>query len=76
MYDNMIAIDREAPEILQKQIRRQIATGIVNRLFSLHESLPSIRRLSADLGVNVTTVRLAYEALKQGGFVLSRPGSG
>ena len=76
MNENMIAIDREAPETIQKQIRRQIATAIVNRLIPLHESLPSIRRLSAELGVNVTTVALAYEALKHDGFVLSRPGSG
>ena len=76
MYENMIAIDREASESLQQQIRRQLAAGIVNRLFPLHEPLPSIRRLSAELGVSINTVALAYEALKQDGFVLSRPGSG
>ena len=32
MYENMIVIDRQAPESLQMQIRRQIAIGIVNRL--------------------------------------------
>ena len=76
MYEDMIAIDREASESLQQQIRRQLAAGIVNRLFPLHEHLPSIRRLSAELGVSINTVALAYEALKQDGFVLSRPGSG
>ena len=76
MYENMIAIDREAPESLQKQIRRQIAIGIVNRQYPLHRPLPSIRQLSADLGVSVTTVTLAYEALKQDGFVEARNRSG
>ena len=76
MYENMIVIDREAPESLQKQIRRQIAIGIVNRQYPLHRSLPSIRQLSADLGVSVTTVALAYEALKQDGFVEGRKRSG
>ena len=76
MYENMIVIDREAPESLQKQIRRQIAIGIVNRQYPLHHPLPSIRQLSAELGVSVTTVALAYEGLKQDGFVEARKRSG
>ena len=76
MYENMIVIDRGAPESLQKQIRRQIAIGIVNRQYPMHRPLPSIRQLSADLGVSVTTVTLAYEALKQDGFVEARNRSG
>ena len=62
MYENLIVIDRKAPESLQKQIRRQIAIGIVNWQYPLHQPLPSIRQLSMDLGVSVTTVTLAYEA--------------
>ena len=76
MYENMVVIDREAPESLQKQIRRQLAIGIVNRQYPLHRPLPSIRRLSTELGVSVTTVALAYEALKQDGFVEGRNRSG
>ena len=76
MYENMIVIDREAPESLQKQIRRQLAIGIVNRQYPLHRPLPSIRQLSMELKVSVTTVALAYEALKQDGFVESRNRSG
>ena len=76
MYENMIVIDRKAPESLQKQIRRQLAIGIVNRQYPLHRPLPSIRQLSADLGVSVTTVTLAYEALKQDGFVEAKDRSG
>ena len=76
MYENMIVIDRGAAESLQKQIRRQIAIGIVNRQYPLHRPLPSIRQLSNELGVSVTTVTLAYDALKQDGFVESRNRSG
>ena len=76
VYENMIAIDRESPEGIQKQIRREIAMGIVNRQYPLHRPLPSIRRLSRELDVSVTTVALAYEALKQDGFVESRDRSG
>ena len=76
LYENMIVIDRKAPESLQKQIRRQLAIGILNRQYPLHRPLPSIRRLSLELGVSVTTVALAYEALKQDGFVEGRSRSG
>ena len=76
MYENMIVIDRRAPESLQKQIRRQIAIGILNRQYPLHQPLPSIRQLSTDLKVSVTTVALAYEGLKQDGFVDARTRSG
>jgi len=72
----MIAIDRRAPESLQQQIRRQLAIGIVNRQYPLHAPLPSIRVLSLELGVSVTTVALAYDALKQDGFVEGRTRSG
>ena len=64
MYENMIVIDREAPESLQKQIRRQIAIGIVNRQYPLHHPLPSIRQLSAELGVSLNrlvSARLAND---------------
>ena len=76
MYENMISIDRTARETLQTQIRRQIAIGIVNRQYPLHQPLPSIRRLSEELRVSVTTVALAYEALKRDGFVEARDRSG
>ena len=72
MYENMIEIDRSADESLQRQIRRQLAIGILNRQYPLRQPLPSIRRLAADLGVSVTTVALAYEGLRQDGFVRAR----
>ena len=76
MYENMIVIDRQARESLQMQIRRQLAIGVVNRQFPLHEPLPSIRRLASDLKVSVTTVALAYKSLTADGFVKSRDRSG
>lgn len=76
MYENMIVLDRNAPESLQTQVRRQIAIGIVNRQYPLDCPLPSVRRLSKELKVSVTTVALAYEALKNDGFVEARERSG
>ena len=76
MFENMIKVERGTRETLQMQIRRQIAIGIVNRQYSLDHPLPSIRQLAKDLEVSVTTVTLAYEVLKQDGFVGVRKGAG
>jgi len=76
VYENMIVINRQSAESLQMQIRRQLAIGIVNRQFPLDKPLPSTRFLASDLKVSVTTVELAYSALKADGFVKSRQRSG
>ena len=76
MYENMFEIDRQSPESLQKQIRRQIGIGIVNRQYPLDRPLPSVRQLAADLGVSTTTVALAYKDLMADGFVKGRKRSG
>ena len=72
----MIAVDRGSPETLQKQIRRQIAIGIMNRQYPLNRPLPSVRQLSRDLKVSPITVSLAYDGLKRDGFVEVRKGAG
>ena len=76
MYEHMIAVDRSSRETLQTQIRRQLAIGIVNRVYAPDDPLPSIRQLARELAVSVTTVSLAYERLQQDGFVEGRPGAG
>ncbi|MES0884948.1 PLP-dependent aminotransferase family protein [Roseibium sp. SCP14] len=76
MFENIISIDRTSRESLQTQIRRQLAIAIVNRQFPIHYPIPSIRKLARDLGVSVTTVTLAYDALKSDGFVLAKGRAG
>ena len=44
-----------------------------NWQYPLNRPLPSIRQLSSELDVSTTTVLLAYEALKQDGFVEADP---
>ena len=47
-----------------------------HRQYPLGRPLPSVRRLATELDVSVTTVALAYEELKQDGFVVARKRSG
>jgi DNA-binding transcriptional regulator YhcF (GntR family) len=43
--------------------------GIVRGDLKPGESLPSVRQLGVDLGINLHTVHKAYSALEAGGFV-------
>ena len=76
MFTNLIRIDPDATETLQKQIRRQIAQAIVNHRVGASQKLPSIRTLARTLGVSTTTVVQAYELLRVDGFIKSRNKSG
>jgi DNA-binding transcriptional MocR family regulator len=72
----MLAIDKDATGFLYSQvlelIDRKIATGELRP----GDRLPSLRRLSAGLGVSVPTVKQAYLELERRGSVQSRPQSG
>lgn len=51
------------------QLRNEIVRGIARGEFAVGESLPTVRQLAADLGVNTMTVSKAYQALKAEGFL-------
>lgn len=59
-----------------KQIEDSIKAEILNSNLKEGSPLPSIRELALDLGVSVITVKGAYEALTQDGFIYSYPGKG
>lgn len=65
----LIEIDFNSGEALYMQLRNQIIYGIATRELSEGETLPSVRRLSEDIGINMHTVNKAYTVLKQEGFV-------
>lgn len=62
-------IDFESDEALYMQLRNQIILGIASRVFSEGDALPSVRRLSEDIGINMHTVNKAYSVLRDEGFV-------
>jgi GntR family transcriptional regulator len=65
-----LKIDFESETTIYTQIRQQIIKGIASGELAYDESLPSVRQLAADLGVNMHTVNKAYAWLKQDGFVV------
>lgn len=64
-----IEIDFNSDEALYVQLRNQIILGIATRRIQEGESLPSVRTLAEDIGINMHTVNKAYLQLKQDGFV-------
>ena len=72
----LITIDAAAPEPLYLQIRNQIVAGIATGQLEPGQSLPSVRSLASDLGINLHTVNKAYAVLRDEGYVLMRGRSG
>lgn len=58
------------------QLTQQIIEGIANKNIKQGESLPSVRTLAADLGVNMHTVNKSYHELEKKGVISIVPKSG
>jgi DNA-binding transcriptional regulator YhcF (GntR family) len=65
----LIEIDFNSDEALYMQLKNQIIMGIARKRLKNGESLPSVRQLAGELGVNMHTVNKAYAALRQEGYV-------
>jgi GntR family transcriptional regulator len=65
----LLKIDFESDIPIYIQIRRHIIEGIANGELIDGESLPSVRQLAQDIGINMLTVNKAYTLLKNDGFV-------
>ena len=69
-----IAFESDTP--LYQQIKNQIITGIAQGKLRPGESLPSVRQLAADIGINFHTVNKVYQQLKQENWVVIHRKSG
>ncbi|GCE25567.1 GntR family transcriptional regulator [Dictyobacter alpinus] len=70
----MIEIDSDKP--IYMQIRDQVIEGIASGQLPAGTSLPSIRQLAADFGINLHTVNKAYDLLEREGFIQLRRKTG
>lgn len=62
-------IDFESDEAFYIQLRNQIIVGIAEERIREGDSLPSVRQLAENIGINMHTVNKAYSVLKQEGFI-------
>ena len=65
----IIEMDFNSEEALYLQLCNQIIQGIAMDHFHEGDSLPSVRQLADNIGINMHTVDKAYTVLKQEGFV-------
>ncbi len=72
----LMAIDGSSSEPLYVQIRNQIVAGIATGALEPGQSLPSVRALASDLGINLHTVNKAYAVLRDEGYVTMRGRAG
>lgn len=67
----LIELDLTSDIPLYQQIRDQIVLGLAAGRLRDGESMPSVRQLASDLGINFMTVNKAYGLLKQEGYLVT-----
>ena len=65
----IIELDMNSSTPIYVQLRNQIGMGIGRGELKLGESLPTVRQLAQDIGVNTMTVNKAYQILKTEGYI-------
>ena len=65
----IIEIDFSSNEAIYIQLRNHIIVGIATSKYQQGDSLPSVRQLADDIGINMHTVNKAYAVLRQEGFI-------
>ena len=65
----IIKIDFESEEAIYIQLRNQIIMGIATDRIREGDSLPSVRQLAENIGINMHTVNKAYAVLKPEGYI-------
>ena len=63
-----IEIDFNSDEAIYIQLRNQIIMGIATSSIQEGDTLPSVRQLADNIGINMHTVNKAYNVLRQEGF--------
>lgn len=65
----IIEIDFNSEEAIYVQLCNQIILGIATARLQEGDSLPSVRQLADEIGINMHTVNKAYTVLKQEGII-------
>lgn len=76
MIYESIRLDKNSVVPMYRRLYESIRGGICSGNIPVGERLPSIRKISEELGVSRTTVEQAYQQLCVEGYVSSRPQSG
>ena len=65
----IIKIDFNSADAIYMQLRNQIIMGIATSQLQEGDSLPSVRHLAEEIGINMHTVNKAYAVLREEGII-------
>lgn len=65
----LIEVDFNSDEAIYIQLCNQIILGIATSEIHEGDSLPSVRQLAENIGINMHTVNKAYSVLKREGYI-------
>ena len=65
-----LEIDFASDQPIYEQIRRGIIKSLSQNDLEFGETLPSVRKLASDIGVNLHTVNKAYKMLEEDGIIV------
>jgi GntR family transcriptional regulator len=65
----ILAIEPSSDTPIYLQLRNQIVDALVQGELTEGDSLPSVRQLAVDLGINLHTVNKAYKVLEDEGYL-------
>ena len=65
-----LEIDFASEKPIYEQIRRGIIKSLSQNDLQYGETLPSVRQLASDIGVNLHTVNKAYKMLEEDGIIV------
>ena len=65
-----LEIDFASDQPIYEQIRRGIIKSLSQNDLKYGETLPSVRQLASDIGVNLHTVNKAYKMLEEDGIIV------
>jgi DNA-binding transcriptional regulator YhcF (GntR family) len=71
-----ITIDDRDPRPMYQQVVDEVKALIVRGELEEGSSLPPVRQVAADLGVNLNTIAFAYRKLQKAGLIKVRHGAG
>lgn len=71
-----LELDGRENDFLYVKLYDEIKKNIISGDMAAGEKLPSLRQLSKELGISITTTQLAYDQLRVEGYVYAKPNSG
>ena len=71
-----IIVNHSSMQPIYEQIGNQIKEKIMHGILKADTPLPSVRTLAKELKVSALTVKKAYDALEEEGFVITIHGKG